>query len=143
MAAFADTTVLTNAGNAKESECTPSLDSPIDKVADDDTADTVPALPVAKGIDELTLSDSVTPKSVVLDGTEAAEVDIGGTEFSHKMFQRHIEDFECEHCGERVSGNGYTNRKTCNGFLGIILAWSRCTFTVRIYHSMFDANPNF
>ena len=26
-----------------------------------------------------------------------------------KLFQRTIEDFECEHCGEEVSGNGYTN----------------------------------
>lgn len=26
-----------------------------------------------------------------------------------KKFQRTIEDFECEHCGEHVEGNGYTN----------------------------------
>ena len=26
-----------------------------------------------------------------------------------KKFQRTIEDFECDHCGKRVSGNGYTN----------------------------------
>jgi methionyl-tRNA synthetase len=26
-----------------------------------------------------------------------------------KLFQRTIEDFVCEHCGEKVSGNGYTN----------------------------------
>jgi len=26
-----------------------------------------------------------------------------------KLFQRRIEDFKCEHCGEAVLGNGYTN----------------------------------
>jgi hypothetical protein len=26
-----------------------------------------------------------------------------------KKFQRKIEDFECENCGEQVVGNGYTN----------------------------------
>lgn len=26
-----------------------------------------------------------------------------------KKFQRNIEDFVCEHCGTKVSGNGYTN----------------------------------
>ncbi len=26
-----------------------------------------------------------------------------------KKFQRHIEDFICEHCGIKVQGNGYTN----------------------------------
>jgi rubrerythrin len=26
-----------------------------------------------------------------------------------KRFQRHIEDFSCEHCGFLVRGNGYTN----------------------------------
>ncbi len=26
-----------------------------------------------------------------------------------KKFQRHFEDFICEHCGQSVSGNGYTN----------------------------------
>ncbi|MCL1785956.1 MAG: RNHCP domain-containing protein [Alphaproteobacteria bacterium] len=26
-----------------------------------------------------------------------------------KKFQRNIEDFVCEHCGARVSGDGYTN----------------------------------
>lgn len=26
-----------------------------------------------------------------------------------KKFQRRIEDFTCEHCGEQVKGNGYTN----------------------------------
>lgn len=26
-----------------------------------------------------------------------------------KKFQRKIEDFECEHCGAEVKGNGYTN----------------------------------
>lgn len=26
-----------------------------------------------------------------------------------KQFQRHQEDFVCEHCGAKVKGNGYTN----------------------------------
>lgn len=26
-----------------------------------------------------------------------------------KKFQRHIEAFVCEHCGAKVTGNGYTN----------------------------------
>lgn len=26
-----------------------------------------------------------------------------------KKFQRHIEDFTCDHCGAQVTGNGYTN----------------------------------
>lgn len=26
-----------------------------------------------------------------------------------KRFQRTVEDFVCEHCGEKVRGNGYTN----------------------------------
>ncbi len=26
-----------------------------------------------------------------------------------KVFQRTVEDFVCEHCGEYVQGNGYTN----------------------------------
>lgn len=26
-----------------------------------------------------------------------------------QIFQRTIEDFTCEHCGAKVSGNGYTN----------------------------------
>ena len=26
-----------------------------------------------------------------------------------KKFQRTIEDFTCEHCGEKVTGNGYTD----------------------------------
>ena len=26
-----------------------------------------------------------------------------------KLFQKTIEDFICEHCGEKVVGNGYTN----------------------------------
>lgn len=26
-----------------------------------------------------------------------------------KKFQRHIEDFTCDHCGAAVTGNGYTN----------------------------------
>ncbi|PIR84102.1 hypothetical protein COU18_01730 [Candidatus Kaiserbacteria bacterium CG10_big_fil_rev_8_21_14_0_10_51_14] len=26
-----------------------------------------------------------------------------------KLFQRRIEDFVCEHCGEKVIGDGYTN----------------------------------
>jgi Zn finger protein HypA/HybF involved in hydrogenase expression len=25
------------------------------------------------------------------------------------MFKRTIEDFTCEHCGEQVTGNGFTN----------------------------------
>lgn len=25
------------------------------------------------------------------------------------MFKRTVEDFSCEHCGRKVSGNGYTN----------------------------------
>lgn len=31
-----------------------------------------------------------------------------------QSFQRNIEDFRCEHCGEHVKGNGYTNHcPTC------------------------------
>ena len=116
MAAFADTTVLANAGTTNESECASSLKISLEastgKGSVDDSATTAPALPIVKGLDELTLCDNVTPDSVVLDSAEAAGEDDGETEFSHKMFQRHIEDFKCEHCGERVSGNGYTNRKT-------------------------------
>ena len=26
-----------------------------------------------------------------------------------KLFQKKVEDFVCEHCGEKVVGNGYTN----------------------------------
>jgi len=26
-----------------------------------------------------------------------------------KLFQKTVEDFVCEHCGEKVIGNGYTN----------------------------------
>lgn len=26
-----------------------------------------------------------------------------------KKFQRHVENFSCEHCGTAVTGNGYTN----------------------------------
>lgn len=29
--------------------------------------------------------------------------------FMSLAFQKKIEDFRCEHCGELVSGNGYTN----------------------------------
>jgi len=29
-----------------------------------------------------------------------------------KNFQRTIEDFQCEHCGANISGNGYTNHCT-------------------------------
>ena len=28
---------------------------------------------------------------------------------SAKRFQRTVEDFDCEHCGAHVQGNGYTN----------------------------------
>ncbi len=28
---------------------------------------------------------------------------------NEKMFQRNIEDFVCEYCGEKIIGNGYTN----------------------------------
>ncbi len=33
---------------------------------------------------------------------------------SHKLFQRTVEDFSCEHCGQEVKGTGYTNHcSTC------------------------------
>ena len=27
----------------------------------------------------------------------------------NKLFQRKIEDFQCENCGEKIEGDGYTN----------------------------------
>ncbi len=27
----------------------------------------------------------------------------------NKLFQRKIEDFQCENCGEKIKGDGYTN----------------------------------
>ena len=37
------------------------------------------------------------------------EDDAGGAELGARNFQRHVEDFECEHCGAFVEGDGYTN----------------------------------
>ena len=36
------------------------------------------------------------------------EDDAGGAELGARNFQRHVEDFECEHCGAFVEGDGYT-----------------------------------
>ena len=67
-----------------------------------------PALPqYALGTDRATTVEGSVLSVGAHNDFEKADQDL-----SQKMFQRHVEDFECEHCGETVNGNGYTNRKT-------------------------------
>ena len=88
---------------ANASDCVSKLERSGEKNLETNNVATAPSLPIA---------NSAVPATCVTLTSAGTHNDIE-EDLSKKIFQRHVEDFKCEHCGETVHGNGYTNRKTC------------------------------